>query len=92
MSHKTDIVRARMEPELKRQAETVLKQLGLSHSALINMTYRALVQMGGIPFPVRVPNAGTVRELERLRDPATRDELPSFDSVEALMADLHNDE
>ncbi len=92
MPCKTDIVRARMEPELKREAEIVLKQLGLSHSALINMTYRALVQTGGIPFPVRVPNDETARELRRLRDPAARDGLPAFDSVEALMADLHDDD
>ena len=90
MNKKTDIVRARMDPALKRQVEVILKRLGLTHSALINMTYRALVQEGGIPFSTRVPNAETARELARLRDPACRASLPSFDDVDALMADLHD--
>ena len=92
MNKKTDIVRARMDPALKRQVEVILKRLGLTHSALINMTYRALVQEGGIPFSTRVPNAETARELARLRDPAYRASLPSFDDVDALMADLHDDD
>ncbi len=92
MPCKTDMVRARMEPELKRQAEAILKQLGLSHSALINMTYRALVERGGVPFSAHVPNARTARELTRLRDPSVRESLPAFETVEALMADLNEDD
>lgn len=56
---KTDVVRARIETDLKREAEAILKQLGVSHSAFINMSYRAVVSNGGIPFSLSLPNAKT---------------------------------
>ncbi len=88
MAMKTQTVRARIEPETKQKAEAILKRLGLSHSALINMTYRAVVESGGIPFSLHVPNAETAAELEKLRDEEYRAGLVTHDSVDELMADL----
>ena len=85
---KSDVVRARIEPDVKRDAEAILKRLGLTHSALINMTYRAVVATGGIPFSLHVPNAETAKELERLRDPEHRKRLPAYESVDELMTAL----
>ena len=85
---KSDVVRARIEPEVKRDAEAILKRLGLSHSALINMTYRAVVATGGIPLSLHVPNAETARELEKLRDPDYRKRLPAYENVDDLMTAL----
>lgn len=56
---KTDTVRARIEADVKRDAEAILKQLGVSHSAFINMSYHAVVANGGIPFSLSIPNAET---------------------------------
>jgi len=88
MTSKTQTVRARIEPETKRKAEAILKRLGLSHSALINMTYRAVVETGGIPFSLRIPNAETARELEKLRNADYRAGLVTHETVDELMADL----
>jgi len=85
---KHDVVRARIEPEVKREVEAILKRLGLTHSALINMTYRAVLETGGIPFSLHVPNAETAKELERLRDPDYRKRLPAYESVDDLMTAL----
>jgi DNA-damage-inducible protein J len=60
---KTDTVRARIEPDVKRDAETILKRLGVSHSTFINMSYHAIVANGGIPFPLSVPNAETKKAI-----------------------------
>ena len=89
--NKTATVRARIDPETKRKAEVILKRLGLTHSALITMTYRAVAETGGIPFSLHMPNAETQEELRRVRNPEERKRLPAFDSVEDLMADLEND-
>jgi DNA-damage-inducible protein J len=56
---KTDTVRARIEANVKRDAEAILRRLGVSHSAFINMGYHAVVANGGIPFSLSVPNAET---------------------------------
>ncbi len=86
---KTDVVRARIEPETKQKAESVLKRLGVSHSTFINMSYRAVVETGGIPLSLNIPNAETQKVLREARDPETRAEYSSFGTVEEFMADLH---
>jgi len=53
------MIRARIEPELKAQAEAVLKEIGLSTSDLIAMTYRQVVMQRGLPFQARIPNEET---------------------------------
>ena len=56
---KTDTIRARVEPELKREAESVLKALGLNASEAITLFYRQVALRRGLPFAIRLPNATT---------------------------------
>ena len=56
---KTDTIRARVEPELKREAEEVLKALGLNASEAITLFYRQVALRRGLPFAIRLPNATT---------------------------------
>ena len=60
---KPDVVRARIETKVKRDAEIILRRLGVSHSTFINMSYRAVIANGGIPLSLRVPNKETARVL-----------------------------
>lgn len=84
--NKTSVVRARIEPDIKKKAESILKRLGVSHSTFINMSYRAVVEAGGIPLSLNIPNAETQRVLREARSEA----YPSYDTVEELMEDLHS--
>ena len=43
-------MRARIEKHVKRDAESIFKRLGVSHSTFINMSYRAVVEEGGTPI------------------------------------------
>ena len=56
---KTAMIRARMEPELKQEAEEVLAEVGLSPTEAIRLFYRQVSLHKGLPFDVRVPNAAT---------------------------------
>ena len=56
---KTATVRARIEPQLKIEVESVLTELGLSVSEAIEMYMRQIKLMHGIPFNIRIPNAIT---------------------------------
>lgn len=47
---------ARIEPELKNEAETILSGLGLPVSNAINIFYRQIVIHRGLPFDVRFPS------------------------------------
>ena len=69
---KSDVVRARIEPKIKKDAESILKRLGVSHSTFINMSYRAVVEANGIPLSLHVPNKATAKVLRDARKPAKR--------------------
>ena len=52
MASKTANVLARIEPEVKEQAEEILDQLGIPASVVINMLYKQIILKKGIPFSV----------------------------------------
>ncbi len=50
MATKTANVLARVEPDVKEQAEDILSQLGIPVSVVINMLYKQIILTKGIPF------------------------------------------
>lgn len=46
---------ARIEPDVKEQAEGILAILGISASNAINMFYKQIILHKGIPFEVKIP-------------------------------------
>jgi DNA-damage-inducible protein J len=75
---KTETIRARVEPRLKRDAEAVLKKIGLTSSEAITLFLTQIKLTNGLPFPVRVPNEETKRAL---RDARARRGLETFESA-----------
>jgi len=61
--NKSATVRARIEPRLKKQAEGMLEELGLSATQAITLFYRQITLRKGLPFEVVIPNAATRRTL-----------------------------
>jgi len=85
---KTDVVRARIETRIKKDAEGILKRLGVSHSTFINMSYRAVVEEGGIPLSLHVPNAETARVLRDARKTTKRAKYAKAATLEEFTASL----
>ena len=56
---KSSNVMARVEPDIKEQAEDILARLGLPVSVVINSLYRQIIMRNGLPFSMTVP-AGVV--------------------------------
>lgn len=52
---KTSNVFARVEPEIKEQAESILNQLGIPMSNAVSMFLRQVVIQRGIPFEMKIP-------------------------------------
>lgn len=52
---RTSNVFARVEPEVKEQAEMVLNQLGIPMSNAVGMFLRQVVIQRGIPFEMKLP-------------------------------------
>lgn len=63
---KTASVNARIEPGVKKKAERIFADIGITASDAVGMFYRQVVYRRGLPFDVRIPNATTVAALEEL--------------------------
>ena len=81
---KTETIRVRVEPEIKREAEEVFEALGLSVTEAITLFYRQVALCQGLPFSMKIPNAET---REAIRQAQTKDGLIYYRSVDDLMAD-----
>ena len=82
-----DVVRARIEAGLKKEATVVLAAMGLSVSDAIRLMLVRVVSDKALPFDVRIPNAETQAAMRDIQD----GKVTRFDSVDALMADLNDD-
>lgn len=52
---KNAIVSARVENNVKLEAESILQNLGVPVSVVINSLYRQIIYRQGIPFPLTIP-------------------------------------
>ena len=60
MAAKSANLYARIEPEVKEQAEEILSSLGIPASNAINMFYKQIILQRGLPFEVKLPAAKPV--------------------------------
>lgn len=90
MSTTTVNVTFRMDSDLKRQADSLFAELGMSLSTAFNIFVRQSLRDGGIPFDISLekPNKETLAamlEAERIaRDPNVK----KYDDLDELFEDL----
>lgn len=72
MATKSANVLARVEPEVKEQAESIMSQLGLPASVVINALYKQIIMTRSIPFSLALP-----------KEPSTLDtmDIQKFNSI-----------
>jgi len=83
---KTAYINTRVEPELKKNAESLFSQLGLSMSDAVSLFLNQAVLNKGLPFPVRIPNTETI---EAFNEP--REGLKRYTSSQDMFDDILND-
>jgi len=84
---KTALIRARIEPDLKREAESVFGKLGLSVSEAFNLFCRQVVMHRGLPFAVEIPNEETLAAIQRVH---AREGLVKYDSFEDFEKEMNS--
>ena len=62
MASKTANVMARVEPQVKEQAEEIMDMLGIPVSVVINTLYRQIIMTRSIPFSLSVPKVPVARD------------------------------
>lgn len=71
-SAKTEEIRLRLEPQLKKEALAVLSELGIDVSTAVRMFLRQVVQTKGVPFDIHVPNKATAAAMLEAREISKR--------------------
>jgi DNA-damage-inducible protein J len=61
MMPKTDMIRARIESDLKKEVENTFSELGLTPTTAINMFYRQVKLLKGLRFTIKIPNEATIQ-------------------------------
>ena len=91
---KTDNINVRIEPELKKEVEKTLNDLGMNLAEAITIYLKQIVLTDSIPFIIKKPKFSNemlkaIEEAEEImKNP---DAYPSYNSVQELMEAL-NDE
>lgn len=91
---KTDIINIRIEPNLKKEVEETLNDLGMNIADAVTVFFKQIVMTEGIPFLIQKPryNKETIEAIqetnEMMKNP---NKYKSYNNVEELMEDLNSD-
>ncbi len=86
MNIKADVVRARVDGDIKQRAELVLDSIGLSMSDAIRIFLHQVIVRQEFPFELKVPNAVTLAAMNAPVEPQT------YSSAKALFDEVNNAE
>lgn len=81
---KTASARALLDPKVKKEAEEILRSLGLSVSKSFELFYRQVIAQHGLPFELHIPNEKTMKAIENSREGKGK----KFSSARELFDDL----
>jgi DNA-damage-inducible protein J len=86
--YRTAQIRVRIDPDLKRDAEAVLAEIGLTHSAAVTLFYKQIVRLRTLPLdlslapppPAAEAPAAAMREAEPM-DPEIEAVIDRLDQL-----------
>ena len=91
---KTDTINIRIEPELKKEVEETLNDLGMNIADAVTIFLKQVVLTESIPFDIKKPkyNKETIEAikeaLEMIKNP---ENYKSFNTVDELMEELNSE-
>ena len=83
------VINIRVNDEVKKEAETIFKSLGLNMSVTMNLFLKKCINENGIPFDLKLPNNETIEALEETNKILNGDiERKSYKNTDELFEDL----
>ena len=79
------LVQTRIDAAVKEEAATVLATMGLTVSDAVRLLLTKIAHDHALPFDPLIPNAQTIAAMKEAR----KGKLPSFATVDELIADLN---
>lgn len=79
----------RMDSEVKKQAEALFGEIGMTMTTAINIFLKQSIRENGIPFELKVntPNAETLAAIDDVNN--NRNMSKAYDDMDELMRDLN---
>jgi len=77
-SDKTEMIHARIDPRLKKSAQRIFTEVGISTTEAIRLFLKQVELHRGLPFPVSIPNEETVAAMMEPNDPTALKRYRSF--------------
>lgn len=82
MNNRTATLYARIDPEIKAQAESILSDLNMTASGAINLFYKQIVLHRGLPFEVKMPKHKLMNIDEATDEEITEAVLKGLEEIE----------
>lgn len=85
---KTDTLNIRINPELKKQVEETLNDLGLTMAEAVNIFFKQIIMTESIPFAIKKPklNAATIRTIEEAK--LEKNVSKEYDDLDEMWTDI----
>ena len=80
-----EVIRTRVNSEIKAQASIVLESMGLTMSDAIRLMVTRIAREKALPFEPLIPNEETLQAIKEARTGNTK----QFNNIDDLMADLN---
>ena len=89
---KTDTLNIRIEPELKKEVETTLNDLGMNIAEAVTIFLKQVVLTDSIPFVIKKPklNAETIKAIEEAKKGITLSN--GYTNLDEMWEDLEKEE
>ncbi|MGO4885034.1 MAG: type II toxin-antitoxin system RelB/DinJ family antitoxin [Bryobacteraceae bacterium] len=72
------MIHARIDPKLKKAAESVFSEIGISTTEAIRLFLKQVELHNGLPFPVSIPNEETIAAVAEANAPGKLKRYRSF--------------
>lgn len=92
---KTDTINIRIEPELKKEVEETLNDLGMNIADAVTVFFKQIVMTESIPFIIKKPtyNKETLLAIQEAKEILKNlDKNKGYNNVEELMEELNSEE
>ncbi|KAF0107840.1 MAG: DNA-damage-inducible protein J [Anaerolineaceae bacterium] len=79
---KTAAITVRLNPQVKKDAQIVLDELGLTTTQAVSLFFKQISLNKGLPFAVEIPNEETIQAIE---DGLNKRNVKTFEDAEAAL-------
>jgi len=87
---KSALIQTRVEPDLKAEVESILREIGISTSEAITIFLNRVKLENGIPFELKLPNAKSLEAIKNIEEGNVETFKSANDMFESMMDDAKN--